>query len=295
MPPKQKTNDPIEKLRQIDASQGAGTFELDQPADSKSTKPQAVEPAKRTIDPEAEAAKWQARFEIAKTYQIPLFQKWAKWYDDMYAHVTNQAMAPWRSKVYMPIIASKVWDLISRFIQYQPGWEVSVRTLPVNTLDKDAFDLYMDDMNKKTEKVKMKLDYDYDCPLMEDSIPSELLGVMLDACVTGQGVGRVPYLSKTTEYKSYVKGEAGMNYAKVKNDAATEGYNAFTGVNIFRFFLKPGAKSLQKSPWVIIADQVPLYELQRDPKIRPRLHVKTLKTGDSLPTSSPSMRHRATA
>ena len=278
MPPKQKTADPIDKLRQIDASQGAGTFEADQPADAKSTKPSTVAPQKRTINPEEESRKWQQRFEIAKTYQIPLFAKWAKWYDDMYAHVTNQAMAPWRSKVYMPIIASKVWDLISRFIQYQPGWEVSVRTLPVNTLDKEAFDLYMDDMNRKTEKVKMKLDYDYDCPLMEDSIPSELLGVMLDACVTGQGVGRAPYLSKTTEYKSYVKGETGMNYGKVKNDAATEGYNAFTGVNIFNFFLKPGAKSLQKSPWIIIADQVPVYELQRDPKYD-QAAVKTLKTG----------------
>lgn len=278
MLPKQKTNDPLANLRQIDASQGAGTFELDQPTDGKSTKPSVVQPVKRTINPELESTKWQQRFEIAKTYQIPLFQKWAKWYDDMYAHVTNQAMAPWRSKVYMPIIASKVWDLISRFIQYQPGWDVTVRTLPVNTLDKEGFDLYMDDMNTKTEKVKMKLDYDYDCPLMEDSIASELLGVMLDACVTGQGVGRAPYLSKTTEYKSYIKGETGMNYSKVKNDAATEGYNAFTGVNIFNFFLKPGAKSLQKSPWIIIADQVPVYELQRDPKFD-QAAVKTLKTG----------------
>jgi hypothetical protein len=178
----------------------------------------------------------------------------------------------------MPIIASKVWDLISRFIQYRPGWEVEVRTLPVNTLDKATFDLYMDDMNRKTERVKMKLDYDYDCPLMEDSIQSELLGVMLDACVTGQGIGRAPYLQKQTAYKSYVKGDTGMNYGQVKTDTATEGYNAFTGVNIFNFFLKPGAKSLQKSPWVIISDQVPLFELENDPKIDKNA-LKTLTTG----------------
>lgn len=277
MPPKTKTaNDPIQNLRALDEAQSAGGFLEAQPEQPKNAGQE--EPPKRTINPEEEQLKWKNRFDIAKNYQLPLFEKWSKWYDDMYAHVTNQAMAPWRSKVYMPIISSKVWDLISRFIQYRPGWDVSVRTLPVNTLDKEAFDLYMDDMNRKTERVKMKLDYDYDCPLMDDSIPSELMAVMLDACVTGQGVGRAPYLTKTTDYKQYVKGDTGVDYSKVKKDTATEGYNAFQGINIFRFFLMPGAKSLQKSPWIIISDQVPVYELQRDPKID-KAALKTLKTG----------------
>ena len=279
MPPKQKGNDPLQDLRTIDSGQLAGGFESNQPQGGNATKPQPPKPQpKRTIDPVQEATKWKQRFDIAKSYQLPLFQKWAKWYDDMYAHVTNQSLAPWRSKVYMPIIASKVWDLISRFIQYRPGWDVEVRTLPVNTLDKPTFDLYMDDMNRKAEKVKMKLDYDYDNPLMDDSIQHELLGVMLDACVTGQGIGRAPYLQRQTAYKSYVKGDTGMNYSQVKTDTATEGYNAFTGINIFNFFIKPGAKSLQKSPWVIISDQVPLYELQNDPKIDKNA-LNTLATG----------------
>lgn len=278
MQPKTK-NDPLEQIRAVEAAQNAGGFESQQPKDGNSTKPQPEEKEKkRTVNEEEERVKWQQRFEVAKTYQVPLFQKWAKWYDDMYAHVTNQTLAPWRSKVYMPIIASKVWDLISRFIQYRPGWEVSVRTLPVNTLDKDAFNLYMDDMNKKTEKVKMKLDYDYDCPLVDDTIQDELLGVMLDACVTGQGIGRAPYLQRKTDYKSYVKGDTGVDYSRVENKSATEGYNAFSGINIFNFFLKPGAKSLQKSPWVIVTDQVPVYELQRDPKYD-KTKIKQLKTG----------------
>lgn len=273
-------NDPIANLRAISQAQSGGGFEADQPSDGNSTKPQPEQkPAKRTIDKLAESEKWQSRFEIAKTFQQPLFQKWAKWYDDMYAHVSNQQLAPWRSKVYMPIISSKVWDLISRFVQYRPGWEVTARTLPVNTLSKEAFDLYMDDMNQKIEKVKMKLDYDYDNPLAEDSIPDELLGVMLDACVTGQGVGRVPYLQRKTDYKSYLPGESGgVDFSKTRTDSATEGYNAFTGVNIFNFFLKPGAKSLQTSPWLIVADQVPVYELEADPKIDKNA-LKTLTVG----------------
>lgn len=279
MQPKTKTGDPLDNLRQIQAAQGAASFESEQPEGAAKTETKPVEPQKRTVNEDAERQKWQGRFEIASTYQRPLFEKWAKWYDAMYAHVaTNQAMAAWRSKVYMPIISSKVWDLISRFIQYRPGWDISVRTLPVNTLSKQAFDEYMADMNRKVEKVRMKLDYDYDSPLMDDSIQSELLGVMLDACVTGQGVGRAPYLNKVTDYKSYVNGDAGNDYSKVKTDRATEGFNTFSGVNIFNFFLKPGAKSLQKSPWLIIADQVPLYEVQKDPKYD-QTKVKELKAG----------------
>jgi len=221
MQPKTKTNDPIQPLRDISTAQGTESFLSQQPTEGKGTKPQPeTEPPKRTINPEEEQQKWSGRFETAKTYQLPLFDKWAKWYDDMYAHVTDQTLAPWRSKVYMPIISSKVWDLISRFIQYRPGWEVDIHTLPVNTLSKEAFDLYMDEMNKKVEKVKMKLNYDYDNPLMEDSIPDELLGAMLDACVTGQGLGRAPFLTKATDYKSYVKGHTGPDYSKVKTDTA---------------------------------------------------------------------------
>lgn len=267
MNPKQ-TNDPNSPIAPLQAMK-----------DSQANRTPPNPPEKRTVNAEDESKKWKDRFEVAKTYQLPLFEKWSKWYDDMYAHITNPQMAPWRSKVYMPIISSKVWDLISRFIQYRPGWDVSIRTLPVNTLSKEAYDLYMDAMMKNVEKVKMKLDYDYDNPLNDEPIQDELLAVMLDAAVTGQGVGRVPYLTRTTDYRQYTgNSESGLDYSQVQTTRAVEGYNAFQGVNIFNFFLKPGAKGLQKSPWIIIADQVPLYELQRDPKID-QAKLKTVKTG----------------
>ena len=96
-----------------------------------------------------DAALWLKRYQLARDYQIPLFKKWSKWYEDMYAYVRKtKGSAPWRSGVYMPIIASKVWDLISRFIQYRPGWEVSVRTLPVNVLSNEEFDAFMEEMTR---------------------------------------------------------------------------------------------------------------------------------------------------
>lgn len=211
---------------------------------------------------EQQAAMWQKRFEVARDYQIPLFEKWSKWYEDMYAYVNRGRMAPWRSKVYMPIIASKVWDLISRFIQYRPGWDVTVRTLPINTLSKEAFDAEMEKTSKKIEKVKAKLDYDYDCPLAEEPIQDELLGAMLDAAVTGQGMGRVPYLKKNSEYRERIEG------TKERVTKAQEGYNAFQSINIFNVFMAPSAKGLQKSPWLIIHDFMPLAELKANPKYK---------------------------
>lgn len=234
-------------------------------------------PKERVIDHAMDSKKWSSRYDVAKTHQLPMFKRWAKWYDDMYAHVHNQQMAPWRSKVYMPIIASKVWDLISRFIQYRPGWDVKVRTLPVNTLSNEEFDAYMTEMSKRVEKVKMKLDYDYDNPLREESIPDELLGTMLDAAVTGQGVGRSYYCKKSTEYRNYVADGDSVDFSKVSNKKAKEGYNDFQAINIFNFFISPNAKGLQKAPWVIVHDYIPVYELEKDPKYDQE-KVKMLKT-----------------
>lgn len=235
----------------------------------------------RTVDHVMEAKKWAERYEVAKSNQLPMFKKWAKWYDDMYGHIHDKRMAPWRSKVYMPIIASKVWDLISRFIQYRPGWDVDIRSLPINVFSKEEFDKYMKEMNEKVEKIKMKLDYDYDNPLMDEPIQDELLGVMLDAAVTGQGVGRVPYCNKTTEYRSYTKQGENLNFTQVENKKATEGFNTFTGINIFNLFIAPSAAGLQKSPWVIIHDYKPMFELQRDGKFKKEDLAKLKTTGIS--------------
>jgi len=242
---------------------------------NKNTQLQVQQPTQ--LDPAMESAKWSRRYKIAKDYQTPMFQRWSKWYDDMYAHIHNQRMAPWRSKVYMPIIASKVWDLISRFIQYRPGWDVSVRTLPINTLSKEAYDAYMEEMGKRVERIKMKLEYDYDNPLLEETIQDELLGVMLDAAVTGQGLGRAPWVAQTSEYRHYMANGDKVDFNQVSLKIANEGYNGFNAVNVFNFFLMPGAKSLQKSPWIIVHDFVPIYELKKDTSLNQQ-KVGMLKT-----------------
>lgn len=211
---------------------------------------------------EDKSVMWSTRYQTAASYQKTLFYKWSKWYDDMYAHVHNQSMAPWRSKVYMPVISSKVWDLISRFIQYRPGWDVSVREVPKDIDDIEKFEKYVEDVQKKAGKVKAKLEFDYDNPLRDEPIQDELLSIMLDAAVTGQGIARVPYCNPLKEYKEHTKQGDSVNLRMEKVTKKYEGHNGFDAVNVFNFFLAPGARNLQKSPWIIIHDFVPLYELQ---------------------------------
>lgn len=210
------------------------------------------------------AVKWKKRYEVARNHQLPLFAKWSKWYEDMYAYVNGKNVAPWKSKVYMPIVASKVWDLISRFVQYRPGWEVSVRQLPVNILSKEKFDKYMEEADQKLEKIKLSLDHDYDNPLNDEPIQDELLGAMLDACVTGQGYGRVPYVHQTSTYTERPSVNGQMDFSKEKKTTAKEGYNAFRSVNAFNMFFSPFAKGLQRSPWIIVHDFVPKADLEED-------------------------------
>jgi len=231
------------------------------------TAPTIYQPSQKEID---DAAMWLKRYEVARDYQLPLFQKWSKWYEDMYAYVNRlKGTAPWRSKVYMPIIASKIWDLIARFIQYRPGFEVAVRSLPVNVLSKEEFDKYMTEMNVKLEKVKMALDFDYENPLRDEPIQDELLGTLLDAAVTGQGLGRVPYVSKQVEYITHpTDNKEFVDYSKEVVQTATEGYNDFQSVNIFNFFGAPGMLGLQKAPWFVIHTFRPKYELEEDGKYK---------------------------
>ena len=42
-------------------------------------------PKERVIDHAMDSKKWSSRYDVAKTHQLPMFKRWAKWYDDMYA------------------------------------------------------------------------------------------------------------------------------------------------------------------------------------------------------------------
>ena len=73
------------------------------------------------------ASVWKSRYDIAVNNQQKYFERVSKWYDILYAVFNTSNIAPWRSKIYIPVLGSKLWDLVSKFINVRPGWEVSIR------------------------------------------------------------------------------------------------------------------------------------------------------------------------
>ena len=209
----------------------------------------------------ARATFWQGRFNTAADVQRPMQERWGKWYEQMYAVVNDQDMAAWRSKVFIPLIASKVWDLIARFIQYKPGWEVSIRSMP-NSMDNAEYASYIEKMNEKYDKVALKLDYDYDNPMRDTPMQDELQSVMLDAAVTGMGLARVPYDDKVVTDKQHIERGDLVDLSLEEITVSHQGYNGFSAINIFNAYFAPGAADLQRASWLIIKDYAPLSELQ---------------------------------
>ena len=209
---------------------------------------------------EMRASFWATRYSVAQDIQRPMQQKWGKWYKDMYAQLETSDMAVWRSKVYLPIISSKIWDLIARFIQYKPGWEVSIRSLPM-MMPPDQYEQYISEMNVKYDKVKLKMEYDYDNPLRDYPIQSEIQSVMIDAAVTGTGLARVPYDTKIVEEKEHVQRGEMIDLSLEEITTSHQGFNGFEAINIFNVYKSPASKGVQDG-WIIIRDYVPLSELQ---------------------------------
>lgn len=208
---------------------------------------------------ENDAQLWQARYRVAYNNQLPMFKRFADWYDVMYAVVNTKNYNLWRSKVYLPILGSKAWQLISKFIALKPGFEVRVRDDGVSDEDLGITSELMD----KAYKAQLKLEYDYDNPDMERPLREKLLSVLVDATVTGVGMAKVNWEVLTkTRYEYPVRADGTIDMSTEKVTESTVGMNDLTPVNIFNFFIAPAATDLYGAPWVIIKEFKTLSELQ---------------------------------
>lgn len=207
------------------------------------------------------AAIWKSRLSIAESNQQRMFDKWSQWYDMMYAATDTDKMALWKSRAYLPILAGKVWDLVSRFVQYKPSWAVKLYNLPIS-MNTEELQAYLDQINTTYDKVKMKMDYDYDDPVRKVPIQEEFFSVLVDAIVCGTGVARVNYeLVNTVDRQHPVDA---LNNVDITLEDVTEtqrGFNNFEAVNIFNFFISPSAKDLQTADWIIVQDSATKSEL----------------------------------
>lgn len=198
-------------------------------------------------------ATWQNRYSLASGNQAKLFKKFSNWYDSLYAVVGTQP-APWRSKVYLPILARQTWALVAKFLTIKPGFEVRV-------LDEDADEAELAD---RADKAQRKLEFDYENPYLDESIRDKLFAPLLDAVVTGTGLAKVPWVvKKNNRYERVIDKDGTVDLTQEKKTTKTVAYNDLDPVNIFNVFISPAATNLYGSPWIIIRDYKPLAELQK--------------------------------
>jgi hypothetical protein len=198
------------------------------------------------------AALWQKRFSRCETNQETLFKKASKHYDIMYAVQSTDNIAPWRAKIYVPIMASKAWDLIARLSSVLPYFRTRVNNEMMFDADEGKIVVPEDVLNKQ-QRIDSKLYYDY-CYGQDEPMKLKVFDTMLDAVVAGTGFAKAPWAygtqtSRSRDYNSdgFVKD---MGTEKVKEVKA--GKNDFEPVNFFNVFVGDNAVSYQKSKYVLV-------------------------------------------
>ena len=188
-------------------------------------------PTKKT-DEVSSAQTWKERYTIAVNNQETMFKKFSDWYKLMYATVDDSNIALWRSKIFIPVLAGKAWNLISKFVNLKPGFQVALR-------NPDASDEAVKEM---ADKMQLKLEYDYDNPNMDESIRDKMLSCLIDAVVTGTGIAKVPWHVKTKKQYERIIGDDGtVDLSKQKVTESKYGCNDLVPVNIYNVFIAPGA------------------------------------------------------
>lgn len=202
---------------------------------------------------------WQERFRIAYTNQLPLFKRFADWYDGMYTIVNAKNYALWRSKVQIPILAAKAWNLMGKLIALKPGFEVRPRQSGESTEDVGI----PQQLEEMADKSQLLLEYDYDNPNLKRSIRSALHASLMDCVVTGTGLAKVPWEAcEEVKYQHPIRSDGTIDMSKEKVTTTKKGYNALIPVNIFNVFVAPASTDLYNSPWVIIKDWKTVAQLQ---------------------------------
>lgn len=202
------------------------------------------------------AEMWRRRYTSAASTQTKLFDKFNEWYKMMYAIRDERNMAKWRSKIHIPILSTKAWNMIAKFVQQEPGFEVTVK-------DEESEEKPVDELREVADKVQSRLEYEYRNPEFDEPMRDKLFAPLVDAVVTGTGLAKVPWVRKNKKtYKHATKKNGELDYENDEVTSFSVGYNELEPVNIFNVFIAPSATSLQKAPWIIISERKTLEELK---------------------------------
>jgi hypothetical protein len=198
------------------------------------------------------AAVWESRYTTAVGAQTKQFKRFAAWYDALYA-VVGVTPSPWRSKMYIPVLARQTWALVAKFLSTKPGFQVRVNDAEMST----------EEVDQKAQKAQRKLEYDFENPYLDESMRDKLFSPLLDAVVTGTGLGKVPWVvEETTHYERMHPDDGTADLTKEKKTTKKTAYNDLEPVNIFNVFVSPAATNLYSAPWIIIKDLKSIQDLK---------------------------------
>lgn len=201
-------------------------------------------------DNSTSASTWQERFENRKIKQRQMFEDAAKYYDIMYAVQNTQKISPWKAKVYVPILASKAWDLIARMSDVIPLFDVTIK----NELDLDDstgnFQLAQG-VQEREDRIAAKLQYDY-LNAHDEPMKLKVFDPLVDAVVAGTGYAYAPWCAHEDVQRARPYDELGtMDNTKTVTKTTQTGYNGFEPINFFNVFPGDGPNWF-KIPYLIV-------------------------------------------
>lgn len=207
------------------------------------------------------ATTWQQRFENRKQKQKRLFEDAQKYYDIMYAVQNTSKISPWKSKVYVPVLASKAWDLIARMSDVTPLFDVAIKNEVEMNDETGQFEL-PPAVVERQRRIEAKLHYDYSCS-GDEPMKLRVFDPLVDAVVAGTGYAYAPWVIR--QKKSYARpfdADGVMDNEHVVVKKQWEGYNDFEGLNFFNVFPADGP-SFFKAPYLIVRGYKPLADMKK--------------------------------
>lgn len=206
---------------------------------------------------------WSTRFTKCESDQQTLFKRVSDNYDVMYAVQKTDNIAPWRAKIFVPILASKAWDLIARLSGVLPYFKTRIND--ELTIDESGDLGINDEIIQRQRLIDGKLQYDYQYSQTEP-MKLKVADVMLDAVVAGTGFTKVPWVYGEKKQYSRIYNTDGlvedMSQEVVKTIKG--GHNGFEPINFFNVFISNRSKSFANSKYIIVRDFKTLDEVKQN-------------------------------
>lgn len=220
---------------------------------------------------QGKASIWKQRYENRKSKLQSLHKDARKYYDIMYAVQNTEKVSPWKSKVYIPILASKAWDLIARMSDVVPLFNVTIKNEleDEKEVDDEGQEQVIgqklpDQVVERQRRIEAKLHYDYNCS-PDGPMKLRVFDPLVDAVVPGTGFAYAPWVSeiKVSKARSF-DAQGNMDNTQTIVKKTKTGHNGFEPISFFNVF-PAEAHNFWEAPYLIIRGQKPLVDM--DPNL----------------------------